>query len=171
MKKNAQSEVISTILLILLVIASIAVIMGFVIPLVKDQLKKNECFDYSGKIEIINNEKYTCYNMSAKNLSIQIHFGDIDEESTNPIKGIKMIVNSEGKSENFEIIPPNSNPNERVYMYSGGILEIPKKNSERAYNIININSRPNSTAVYFILNDGRECSDAAYTADYISLCK
>ncbi len=168
--KHSQGEIVATILLVLLVISAAVILISFVIPFIKDKLSESECFEYAEKVDITNNEKYTCYDKTNQVLNLQVHIGDIDEKSKTSIKALTLIVQSGSDSKVFKITPPNSSPSGVLMFNDNPVLEIPLKNQERTYKISNINSRPNSTSVYPILNNDRECSDGVYTATYIPFC-
>lgn len=148
-KKKAQSQIIGAILLILLVIISAMVIMGFVIPFVRDKLSGAECLDVSGKIIIKNNPIYTCYNPATTDMRIQIHIGDIE----NLIKGFQINIESGGSASSVEVITGTTD----VSMYGGGTVEVPGRNEERTYVISGVNNFPDSVSVYPVLNDDRTC--------------
>lgn len=167
--KRSQGEIIATILLVLLAIAAISILIAYVIPLVKDWLSRNDCFDYSGKLDLTNNEKYTCYDSTSGTLNLQVHIGDIDENGTTSIKELVFVIGTNLESRVFKIIPPDSEP-AGITMFSGATnLEIPGKNQERTYKI-SLGSRPNQTIVYPVLNNNHECADGAYVANYIPFC-
>lgn len=177
---RSQSEVISTMLLVLLVIASAAVIIGFVVPFVKEQLSKGDCFEYSGKVDITNNLKFTCYKSDPDPtktfLNLEVHLGEIDEESKNPITGFKIILTGSA-SKSFDITSGATIPD--VYLFPGpfavppgaSTLEIPvKRGSGVTYTIANVNPKPDSVIIYPILKNGRMCSEESYTLNSIPNC-
>ncbi|MEN9625911.1 MAG: hypothetical protein RL557_239, partial [archaeon] len=59
---RAQSEVITTVLLVLLGIVAVIIIISFVIPFIRNQIAGSDCFEVNGKVSISNNYKYTCYD-------------------------------------------------------------------------------------------------------------
>ena len=168
--KHSQGDIVATVLLVLLVIAAAVILISFVVPFIKDKLSESECFEYAEKVDITNNEKYTCYDKTNQVLNMQVHIGDIDEKSKTYIKALTLIVQAGTDSKVFKIIPPGSSPSGVLMFNDNPVLEIPIKNQERTYKISNINSRPNSTSVYPILNNDRECSDGVYTTTYIPFC-
>jgi flagellin-like protein len=166
MKKRGlkgQSQIIGAILLILLVIISAMIIMGFAIPFVRDNLSGTECLDAVGKIEIRNNPAYTCYDSVGTNMRVQIHVGDIEDV----IKGFQIAIESGGDSNSYKIV--NGTSSTEVSMYSGGNVEAPGKNQERTYTISGINSLPDRISVYPILNDDKTC-DVSDFSDNLASC-
>jgi len=141
------------------------VVMGFIVPFVQKQLEGGKCLDVVGKIEITNNLKYTCYNSTAKKMSVQIHYGDIEEL----IKGIQLTIDYAGRSKSFEITDEYSSDD--ISMLGGGFIELPGRNEERTY-IIQLESDaeiPESIEVYPILSNGQRC-DASESITSISNC-
>ncbi|MEM0465728.1 MAG: hypothetical protein QXW97_03455 [Candidatus Pacearchaeota archaeon] len=168
LKKLGQGEVVAVILLVLLSIAAVVTIISFVLPFIKRNLDKS-CFDYRGKIEIKNDDKYTCYDNNAKNLRLKIRFGDLEDETTT-IKGLIFIIYTKSVSEIFKIIPPDISSG--VSPFSGNVITLPNSNGERTYNFTlnNGNVKPDSVAVYPILSNNKECSEAKYDLDSIPYC-
>jgi len=129
MNIKAQSQVISTILLILLSISAAALIMAFAIPFVKNQLSSSDCFDVADKLEITNGQ-YTCYDDTAtpKQMLLQVHLKDTDN-----IQGF-VIELGEASTETYEIKDNNAPP--EVTMYNpANPIELPGQNQERTYRI------------------------------------
>ena len=152
MGSKGQSMVISSVLLILLVVVVTFIVIGFVVPFVKNQLSGTDCFDAVGKIEITNSASYSCFTGSGMNIQIRINDDDIISgfsielggASTNSyeikdgvvVSGVKMFGDP-----SFGVLP----------------LEVPGKNEERTY-VIQSAIIPESVRVYPILEDGRSCS-------------
>ena len=168
LSKKSQSQVVGSVLLILIVVALIVIVSGFAVSFIKGKLSDSNCVDIIGKVEVANNVKYTCYNDVTNVMSVQVHVGDIEEE----IQGFTISVVSDS-SENFEII--NDTVVSRVVMFKPllapfiGDLLIPGKNSERTYNITGITKKPDSLAIYPILKDGKTC-DSSDTLKIITAC-
>lgn len=163
--KRSQSQVIGTVLLILLVIATITIISAFAIPFVKEQLSNSDCFKLVGKMEIKNNMQYTCYNSSAtpKEMLVQVYIADIVDK----ISGFSIEIGG-ASSKNFEITSDYSSP--EVSMYTPGGVEIPGKNEERTYVINNIQELPQSISLYAILKNGKTCDEPAYSVNSVENC-
>jgi len=169
--KRSQSEVIGTILLVLLTISAAAILIGFIFPLVQKQISKSDCFDFAQKIEIKNSD-FTCYNFSSKNITVQIGIDDIDRKKIDMIKALKIIINQEGFSESFEINNSEVSTSGRILMYNGtNSLSLPNKTGEqKTYRINNINTKPTSITIYPILSDGKSCSESNNQINEIKDC-
>lgn len=164
--KRSQSEVITTVLLILLVITSVVILMNFVIPFVKNQLSGSDCFNVVDKIEITNNDMYTCYNSSlnSNELSVQVHIGDIADK----ISGFTISLG--GASSKTYIIKNNTETTD-VIMYdrTTTLLVLPEKNEERTYLIRGVSTKPDNIKVYPILINNKVCNSAS-TINSVSIC-
>jgi hypothetical protein len=158
--KKSQSEVVTTVLLVLLSIVAVGIVISFVYPLVTNQISKSDCVNVLDQIEITNNQQYTCYNSSAKNLSVQIHAGDLQGKSS----GFLISVGSGGGSSNYKI--NNSGIITNVTIRGGS--NIPGKNEERTYVISSINSKPDYVNVYLILNNGNTCDSSSSYNSFVS---
>ena len=161
--KRSQSQVVGTVLLILIVIATITIISAFAIPFVKEQLSNSDCFKLVGKMEIKNNMQYTCYNSTSKEMLVQIHIADIVDK----IDGFSIEIGG-ASTENFEITSDYSSLD--VSMYTSGGVEIPGKNEERTYVIKNIQELPQSINLYAILKNGKTCDEPAYSVNSVENC-
>jgi len=155
--KLSQSQIVSTVLLILISILAIILVFGFVGPFIKERLSAGNCLDVVGKIEI--SSGYTCYNGSAT--QVQVHIGEIRDL----IEGVSIELGG-ATSKNYKII--NGTQVSEVLMCSGNNeLELPDNNEERTYIINNIDERPEIIRIYPILKGGRVCdaSDAITNID------
>ena len=158
--KKSQSQVIATILLVLIVMGAVAIIIQIVIPFIYDQLEGGECLDLIGKFEIKNNPQYTCYDETdnpatdetERKLYVQIHTGEIE---TNLSEGFQWIIEIEGNSESYKIT--EENPDGLYMSDESSDLILPKKNTEKTYyidlNEKGITGRPEAMSIYPILND------------------
>ena len=160
--KKSQAGIIGAVLLILIVLVVAMIVMSFVVPFVRDRLEGGGCLDVAGEIEITNNLQYTCYNATADNMSVQIHYGDIE----NLTQGFQITIGSSGASESFEVVPETS---DSITMLGGGSVELPGKNEERTYILGGIDPIPEFIEVYPILSNGNAC-DASSSLTKVSNC-
>ncbi len=160
---RSQSEVITTVLLILISIAAVGTVIAFVMPFIKERMSGSDCLDLANEISIANNPDYTCYNNIDSSLSVQIHVGDLKGKSSS--FGISVSV--AGTSTNYKITSTSLDAGVSI---RGG-SNIPNKNEERTYIItgIGIPSKPDSIIVYPILNDGKTCDSPSHDND-IPVC-
>jgi hypothetical protein len=135
--------------------------MNIVIPFVKKQLAGSDCFDVADKIEITNNDMYTCYN--SNKLYVQVHIGDVADK----IQGFSI---SLGGASSSTYTIKNDSESDGITMYDGlTTLVLPNKNEERTYIINGVSSKPDNIKVYPILTNGKVC-DSASTINNIDIC-
>ena len=127
MKKKALSPIITTVIMIALSLALIAVIWAVVQNLVQENIGKTEaCFDIFDKIEI--DKKYTYHNTTSNELKFLISLKDLELDS------FLIAIQGESNSKTIEIL------GDSTYVYvkmSGGnyneTLAIPSSNSGKSY--------------------------------------
>ena len=164
--KKAQSLIVSSVLLILLVIALTFIIISFVFPFVEKQLSGGECLDTIGNLNIVDNVQYTCYDAGTPVdftddfVNVQVHRGDLEIEGfTISLKG--------AASKNYDIKPGDVID---AVMFGGiAIIKLPNKNEERTYVLSNLNEKPDSIEIYPILEGGKLCG-ASDVVSIISTC-
>ena len=162
--KRSQTQIISTVLLIMIVIATTVILVNFSVPFVKKQLAGTGCFDIVGKFSISNNLKYNCYDTNANEMRVQVRIGDSEE-----INGFLIELASEASSKSIQI--KNQTILENVRMYDNtynASLELPKKNEERTYVIKN--QVVESVKIYPILKDGNSC-DTPDFLEKVNVCR
>lgn len=147
-EKHAQSQVVGTVLLILITVVAAGLIMAFVVPFIKEKLPDSDqnCFDIVSKVKI--RSAYTCYGVANKNQSVQIHIDDIRDS----IKGFTIELGGPS-SRAVKALEDN---NSGVRMYGGGTFELPNNNEERTYNI-SAGVRPTYVSVYPVLKNSKIC--------------
>lgn len=162
MSKRSQSEVIGTVLLILVVIVAVVVLIGFIMPFVKNQFSGAECFEVTDKVSIRDKPEYTCYDTDIKRVFVQVHVGDTQDK----INGFAIELGG-AASKTYEITNKDSIAD--VVMYNGSVvIRIPGRNEDRTYNI-SISSRPDSINLYPILKSGKTC-DSSSVIDSVPYC-
>ena len=167
--KKAQSQIVTAVLLILIVIALAVVVLNFSMNFVKDKLSGTGCFEAVDKVTFTNSNKYTCFNDSDKgdgtkdHLLLQVHIGDINES----ISGF--LIETGGANTISREIKKNKEA-VNVTMHDGSkTLELPGKNEERTY-VFNFTITPETVKIYPILTDGQVC-EASDILEKIILCK
>lgn len=155
-KNKAQSQIIGTILLILITVIAAGLIMAFVIPFIKDKLpdKSQNCLDVVSKVRI--SSGYTCYNSTSKNQSVQIHIDDIRSS----IKGFTIELGGPSS----KAVKALEDDNSGVKMYGGGSFELPNNTEERTYNIAST-TKPTYIAVYPVLKNNKLCEASDTVVD------
>lgn len=153
MNLKGQSQIISTVLLILISITAIVVVSSFVIPFIKKQLSGTECLDvYSAeKLGIQNKPQFTCYD--GANMRVQIHLGDVG----NSTKGFQISLEIDGATEPYRILRGSQTEGVSLYKKEGEPIKLPPVGGERTYVISGVASKPDSVSVYPILESDKVC--------------
>lgn len=169
MNKKAVSPVITTILLILVAMAAVGIIAGFVIPFIRENLR-GDCFQAIEQIEIDAGSKYTCYRTIAGEdgtlgtaddyflLTVSVKRG----AKPLGIESFKITVFGGGSSNSFDIREPSTPESVagKVAMLGGGqILEVPKVGEMRTYQF-NITLPEITSAELYPVVGGRQCNEA-----------
>lgn len=164
--KKSQSQIITAVLLILIVIGLAVIILNFSTNFVKDKLDSTGCFDVVDKVNFVESNKYTCYRSGE--MLLKVHLGDIDNSTTGFLIEI-------GGASTTSIKITNGTTMSGVKMYSAEgtnkpeVLVLPKKNEDRTY-IISVSNTPESVKIYPIINDEQVC-EASDVLEVIVLCK
>ena len=159
MNRKAQSQIVGTVLLLLIVMAVGVILMTFVVPFVQERLAGTGCFDVTNQIELLNNPKYTCFdNLANPNeIKLQVHFGDVDNKT---IKGL-MIVTGGADSDSFRIEDGKTQENRKVKnigkIYTSPI-EFPGRNTERTFIIKS--TYPDNIKIHAILEGDKTCEQS-----------
>jgi len=159
--KRSQSQIITTILLILIGVIAAGIIMSFIIPFIKDKLQGGDCLDVVNKIEI--SSGYTCYNTTddLNYTHVQVHIGEIKDL----ISGFAIELGGPS-SKTFRI---TNDSHSSIEMYGGGEFDLPGDNEERTYVITQSRDKPESISVYSILKNGKACPSSDSIVD-IEVC-
>jgi len=78
--KRGQSQIIATVLLILMVVVAIGIISSVLIPYVRDKFSSGNCLELVNKFEIGNNPLYTCYEIGGDDGGDDNGGGDSDDD-------------------------------------------------------------------------------------------
>lgn len=104
MNKKAVSEVVSTVLIIMITVAAVGIIMAWVIPMIRNNVDKGSaCFDAQSDIALVTDSGYTCIINNATvegtsgygNISLQIRKGPSTKIE---LAGIQVLVSLKGET-------------------------------------------------------------------------
>lgn len=138
--KFGSSEILTTLLLILLSLAIFVIVFNVTNSLIKDKAETTQaCFGNYGKITIEN--KNTCHNSTSEELQFLISVGDIEIDS------LFVSVSGEGGIQSFEIKNEVMNNLREYGSAYNSVVDVPASNSGKKYffntaglNLGNINS-------------------------------
>ncbi len=130
------SQVVTTVLLILLSVAAIAIVWGIVNSFVENKLEgASSCLDVLDQIEL--NNDWTCYNTSSNKTLISINRGDAEMTS------VLVSVSLGTSSTVFRILNESSLvENVREYLAEYLNISLPSKEGGKTYVLSGINQIP-----------------------------
>jgi len=151
-KKKGVSGVITVVLLISLVLATVAIVWATMQNLVGERLEKaTSCSGIFEKISL--NKGYTCYNDSSKEMLVSIKVEDVE------INKIMISISGGGDSKTIEI-PDSSN---YTKPYRGDYpqeIYLPGKNAGKTYVLnltgLDFSEKPTSVIIYPVVK-GKKC--------------
>ena len=162
-KKKGQTEVIITVLLILIGIAAVGFVGVFLTSMVRDNLKQTDCFKTTGQISL--NLGYTFFNITNKTVFVSISRGSADFNLTGLIitfgtqqssKGVTIRSGDKGNLTTGSAMLDNSGKVVDGIMVMPGLSEtISYGINSSTYTVINI------VSVTPILKDGKICENTA----------
>lgn len=162
MNNKSQSEIITSVLLILIVITLAVIILNFSSSFVKEKLSDTSCFDAVGKINFVSSTKYTCL-VNANQIVLKVHLGDVKS-----ISGL--LINIGGaNTKSIKITDGVTIAGVKMYGATTNLtLELPKKNEERTY-VIDVTSAPESVKINAIVNE--KVCETSDTINNLVACK
>ncbi len=164
-EKRGLSQVVATVLLILITVAAAVIIAGFIIPWIRGGLNSTECFNYKDYFTFENDYGYNCYRGytdldSTYLISITAKSG-LNETQENVV-GFGLALIKQGDSTVLTVNGGDSPATMGIFMNSDieagieGDLALPKSGEVRTYYYNNSNTFE-SARVYPILKSGRKC--------------
>jgi|WetSurMetagenome_2_1015567.scaffolds.fasta_scaffold70376_3 flagellin-like protein len=154
MEKKAVSEIIATVLLVLITVVAVSLVAVFLVPFIKDKMKEKECYDAIDKLTI-ENGKYTCFNDTETRIMVKRSInGDLE------IQGIIVSLRQNSSSSVYKIY--NNSETDGVKMWGSGNIKIPGPGGAQTY-VFNIVS--NYVSIAPILADGKMCAAVSQTLE------
>jgi hypothetical protein len=155
LSKKTQSEILVTILLILIGLAAMALLSTFVINLVKDKFKSGDCIKTIGALSIVTENDASYFDSVNKRVVVTIEQG----EETFNLSSIQISVGNGENSKSYNIGLKDSSA--EVSMALGGEISLPAKFEFESYNLSVGESISNIDRVKImpILQNGKSCSE------------
>ena len=159
--KKSQAELITSVLLVVISITAVIVLSGFVFNLVNQNLKKSECFNLAGQIQI--DTDYSYFRNSSKTFYLSIKRAETDFNLT----GIKIVYGNDKSSKSVNLYSGNSSLGVYNINLDGNIdntnlsIKIPAVGMSRAYAFdILATDSVNYAEIYPILIGNQICDKA-----------
>lgn len=152
--KKSQSEVITTILLILISITAVVLVSAYIINMVKSNLVGTECFKTANQFNINLEEGFTYYNSSNESVSVSISRGEGEFNLT----GILISVSSGSSSTAYTLKPGQITAGASMYNGSATII-FPQTSETKTYRIISTENVTRVKIVPIIYPNNRLCEE------------
>lgn len=170
--KRGLSEVVATVLTIMITILAISVIAGFVVPFVKNNLQKStECMDYRSYYMFDDSFGYNCNNAGKYEISVK---AGMDVQLSQNVGSMKIVLtDSGGKTKVIDItngLESSSDAGGLEMMGKPGeSIKLPSPGGTITYGY---NALPEEkfvgAEVYPVLKSGRICADIKESINIIS---
>ena len=123
MQKRGVSELVATVLIVLVTIAAVGLIAGAIVPMIKDNFAAGQKCQLA---QISVNKDYSCYDSSSNGIKLVVSRGSGEVE----ISGIQIkIISKDGSSKAESILSVG------LYSFLSGPVVIPGKNSDSSFTI------------------------------------
>lgn len=155
--KKTQSEIIVTVLLIIIAIGAMAVLSGFVLNLVKDKMKSGECVKTLGSLSINFEEDKTYFDKNSNKVFLSIE----REKDEYNLSGIAVTVGDESISKTYFINP--NNPDSAVKLDGKEVLKLPRLFEIYTYSILVGDNLQNVNTIKIspMINNNQICSGSS----------
>ncbi len=158
-RKKGLSAVVTTVIMIALVVAAVAIVWVAVNSLIKDSLDNvKTCNEVSQKIEI--NDLYTCYDSTNNFLQFSISIKDID------IDELLISISSNSKTESYKLSNTLQSVTGLKDYYGNDSVQLPGKNSGLTYRATGFTNKPDRIEIAPLIEE-KQCqvSDSASDID------
>jgi len=127
-KKRGVSAVVATVLLVLITFMAIGIVVGVIIPMVREGLEKGKsCFELREYFKIVESE-YSCYNSTNTKLMVERGMEDFE------VKGFAVSISYDGESKRYDIFNGANYADVAIKDSNfGEELELPKPGEARTY--------------------------------------
>ncbi len=105
-KKRGLSPVVATVLLLMITVAAVGIIAGYLIPFVKNNLRGTSCVKYIDYFKFDETFQYNCYD-SMNYTAVSVRGGD-NSSLSEKIKGFNLIFSEEGAATSVRVISGES---------------------------------------------------------------
>jgi len=102
---RSQSEVITTVLLVLIGIVAVGLLSAFVINFVRNNLQSSDCLGLQGQVTIGTDDAMTFFNLSSSRSRVVIERTQKDFN----LSGVNVILENDGGAKSYKIRAVNSN--------------------------------------------------------------
>ncbi len=174
-KKKGVSEIIATVVILFVTVATVSILSVFIIPFVKNKLNSStECISYKNYFTFDESFNYNCNSRNLYAFSIKAQ--TTTQNISSNIKGFDLILKAEGSSKKISIINnADSSCSENGIKILGkscpSLLKVPAEGETQTfvYNKSSAEKDFTLVEVYPYLNSGKSCEKSDEIK--ITLCK
>lgn len=168
--KRAVSEVVASVLIILITVGAAAILATLIKPFVTENLNKSsECLSYQTYVEFeeeVNGNNYNCWQDAGAGdyfVGATIKTGaGLSDEQMDELKGFTLVFMSDTSSENVELYEGRAYKNKilgDVWLYKEQVFRLLEPRETLTY-VYNSKDKPSKIEVYPLLKSGRVCEKA-----------
>ena len=172
MKRKGISDVVATVLILLITVAAVTVLAGYLIPFVKNNLSKStECIPYNDYFKFRQNFvnesgtfRLNCYQQGSGNYLIGTLIG-VDQNTSGDVVGLEIVYKNDQQVDSriVNISLGNLRTLGNLYVLDTSGSNVPTSGEDLEY-VFNSTMQYNYTEVHPILSSGRLC-DASDSID------
>ncbi|RMD65921.1 hypothetical protein D6817_05175 [Candidatus Pacearchaeota archaeon] len=163
MQRRALSNVVATVLLIIVTITGVLIIAGIVVPLVRNTLANaSSCTDYQAYFSFSDEFGFNCFDSSTNTYIISVSAKPTTEELASKVEGFYLVFKTSTSSESAEVKGGNSPGTNGITMTgdSTAPIAIPRQGQTFTYNYTVASGSPRFSKVEIvpILEGGHACT-------------
>ncbi|MDO8459737.1 MAG: hypothetical protein Q7S74_01375 [Nanoarchaeota archaeon] len=175
-KKKGLSEVVATILIVLLTVSAVVIIMGVIVPFVKKSLSEStRCVDYKDYFDFYEKMNYNCKRSfgSSSLYAFSVGAQNKIEETATKVIGFDLVFVGEGATKSVEAMNGSqavrTDEGLRMLNYTVSNIETPGRGEVRTY-VYNSSQNYKEVQVYPVLTNGI-CTDMSDSIKIDSICE
>ena len=163
--RKGLSEIIGTLIVIVLVLLAAGIVWGVVNNILKDKIKSStSCFGNFGKITL--DKKYTCYDTSTNpgKVRFSLNRGDVN------VDNVLISITNGAETKSFKVNNNAQATDGLTYLNGSSIVSLPPKNGGITYTYLWTNDAPKTIQIAPMI-DGQQCevSDSITEIDNCNL--
>jgi flagellin-like protein len=159
--KRGLSAIVATVLIILITIAAVGIIAGFIVPFVRDSLDDTSCFQYRDYYSFDDEFDYNCYNDNGGDFSYLLTVkARADTEGSEKVEGFSFRFVGDSSAQAIQVLKGDPVTNiDIVGGFGGGNIVIPEPDG--TYSVLTYDHTTaveyNRIEIYPIIEGGEIC--------------
>lgn len=164
LKKKGLSNVVSTVMIILLTLVAVGVLAGIVIPLIRGNTEATECITYRDYFTFEEEFEYNCFNSDVSDnilYALSVRAASVNSQTEQDVAGFKLVFGKLGGVTDVvdanEGDAPGSDPEMIRMIFTGENIEIPGSGEVRTYVYNGGSNFYRRVEILPVLKSGRPC--------------